>query len=114
MGNDFYLDEELRELFGLRNDGKPCDVLFEPKELGWLCPVDEEHRITWSEFKQHIWCFDCAKDYFSLLCPKRMNPETVDFILKAETARISPLMQEWTIEKYRALGKSLGGDWLKV
>jgi len=100
MANDFYNDKELKELFGLRPSGQP---LFEPEELGWACPQDKKHRITWSEFEKHIWCTACDKDYFTLLCPKAMNPLTTKKILESEKAKMQPLIDRWNIEKYRRL-----------
>ena len=98
--NDFYSDSELGNLFGLRPNGI---AIFEPIELGWLCPVDKHHETTWSEFKQHIWCYQCEKDYFTLLCPKKMNPFTTAEILKKETEAVADEMAKWSLEKYRNL-----------
>jgi len=44
-------------------------AIFEPTEMGYLCP--EKHRasdLSWSEFKDHIWCCVCEKDYKSADC----------------------------------------------
>lgn len=98
MANDFYSDDELAKLFGKRVEAVS---LFSPQELGWACPVDPKHEIEWSEFCGHIWCYTCRKDYFSLLCPKQLNPFTTAEILKKELATMKPLMAQWTLEKYK-------------
>lgn len=36
-----------------------------PTQLDIICPFSEQensHKITWSEFETHIWCYDCQKD----------------------------------------------------
>lgn len=105
--NDFYSDAELGNLFGLRKEGI---ALFEPMELGWVCPINKKHDITWSEFNQHIWCYECEKDYFTLLCPKEINPFTTPEILKKETVQVTNEMRKWTIDKYKSLkAKRKGG-----
>ena len=96
--NDFYSDEQLEAFFGKRSPGI---ALFEPLELGWNCPTGETHDLTWSEFNDHIWCYDCQKDYFSLLCPKHENVFTSKSIVKAETEKMDELIGQWTLEKYK-------------
>jgi len=59
------------EMCGLpkRWDGKSGTPIFEPSELGYLCP--EGHRasqIQWSEFEGYIWCCKCEKDIPSKDC----------------------------------------------
>ena len=56
------------EMHDIPRRGTACAV-FEPSELGYLCP--KKHRasnIQWSEFKEHIWCCVCEKDYPSKDC----------------------------------------------
>lgn len=97
--NKFYTDKELESLFGRRpTDGIP---LFDAMELGWVCPKDSEHHITWSEFRGHVYCYLCEVDYYTLLCSKRMNPYTTESVLREETERVAELMNEWTLERYK-------------
>lgn len=54
-------DEQLEKEYGRRPEGQPLDY---PQELGYICP--EGHGgdyLTWSEFKEHIWCYKCKMDY---------------------------------------------------
>lgn len=104
MSNAFYADQQLTELFGKRPEGIP---LLDAFELGWACPVNPKHKITFSEFKAHIWCYSCQRDYFTLLCPKRMNPFISEDILREETEMMAPLMAKWTLWKYRNLTPKL-------
>lgn len=36
----------------------------EPNTYDIVCPIKAEHKITWSEFEYHIWCYDCEKDIY--------------------------------------------------
>lgn len=59
-------DQELAEHFGRRQG----QSLFDPQEYGYRCPKGHgAHTITWSEFQQHIWCYNCKYDYPSKDCP---------------------------------------------
>lgn len=65
MANDRYSDVELRENYGMRDEGNPIDF---PQELGYRCPKGHAN-LTWSEFKDHIWCYECEKDFhYALDC----------------------------------------------
>lgn len=35
----------------------------DPLSFGMRCPRGR-HKIEWSEFERHIWCYRCEKDYF--------------------------------------------------
>jgi hypothetical protein len=98
--NNIYEDKELETLFGRRPEGT---ALFEPQELGWACPEDKTHRITFSEFREHIWCYDCKMDYFTLLCPKILTPETTENILRKEIEAMALLIAKWTLKKYKQI-----------
>jgi len=51
--------------FGFRGPGT---AIFEPQEWGYRCPFGHAN-ITWSEYKDHIWCWDCKDDYhYALHC----------------------------------------------
>lgn len=104
--NNFYTDKQLETLFGQRGEGT---ALFEPVELGWLCPEDENHLVTWSAWNQHIWCLDCELDYFTLLCPKRYirtHPQSQS-VVEEEIEKMRPLMKKWTLKKYREMGTKI-------
>ena len=98
MSNDFFSDKQLKAKFGMRpTDGIP---LFGPQELGWNCP-EGHYDLDWSEFIDHIWCYQCNKDYLSLLCKKEVNPCTTLDIVEEELIQMKPLMDQWTLEKYK-------------
>ena len=101
--NKFYTDKKLEKLFGMR----PTEglALFWPMELGWVCPVNEDHWLEWSEFKDHVWCVACEIDYFTMLCPKEMNPHTGRSIFETESKNMAPLMAEWTLERYKRFAR---------
>jgi len=70
-------------------------------ELGWICPKSSGHYITWSEFVSHIWCYQCERDFFTLLCPKQINPYTTWKVLEYEMIAVAPEVAEWTLERYK-------------
>ena len=59
MSNDAYSDEELKKKYGMRCGGT---ALFAPQELGYRCRLGHSD-LTWSEFAEHVWCYECEKDY---------------------------------------------------
>ena len=91
MSNERYSDDELRMRYGERGDGS---AIFEPQELGYRCPKGHSH-ITWSEFKKHIWCFKCEKDYHyaddCVLVEDQYNPKDLD-----TQPRIIKGIKNWT------------------
>jgi hypothetical protein len=54
-------DQELNNKYGKRPSGVPIDL---PQELGYVCPKGHGmDYLTWSEFNDHIWCYECNMDY---------------------------------------------------
>lgn len=35
-----------------------------PKSFSIRCPKGKNHKIEWSEYEKHIWCYKCERDYF--------------------------------------------------
>ena len=108
MSNDFYTDAELEELFGKREVVKGI-VLFDPIELGWVCPNDKHHMTTWSEFEGHIWCYACEMDWFTLLCNRIVNPFTTEKVVRRESNKLKEEVSKWTIERYKNFKNEKGG-----
>ena len=44
-----------------KNKREVCYICH-PHYLNLYCLTNPEHKITWSEYKQHIWCYDCEDD----------------------------------------------------
>jgi len=66
MASPTLSDRQLAQKYGRRPEGV---ALFEPMEYGYRCP--EGHcgaAIYWSEFKEHIWCYECKLDYPTETC----------------------------------------------
>jgi len=78
MGNERHNDEELKEQFGMRHTGTP---IISPQEIGYRCP-EGHSNITWSEFKKHIWCYTCKKDFHyardCILIEDKHNPKNLE------------------------------------
>jgi len=72
MANNRMTDEQLAEKYGRRSGGQPID---EPSELGYRCPRGHHmNDVMWSEFKEHIWCRVCKKDYHYAQDCRMMRP----------------------------------------
>jgi len=92
MANDKYADDELAKKYGRREEGgNPID---EPQELGYRCPKGHAN-ITWSEFKEHMWCYECKKDYHyaddCVLIKDKWNPKKLP-----KQPRIIKGVNNWT------------------
>lgn len=75
MSNKRYSDKELGKKYGYRKEGTP---IFAPQELGYRCPSGHAN-ICWSEFRDHIWCYECKQDYHyamdCFLVKDKFNPK---------------------------------------
>ena len=76
MSNLKYTDKQLKKKYGMRF----CNgiIVFFPQEYGYRCPKGHSN-ITWSEFNDHLWCYDCKKDYHyaddCVLIEDKLNPK---------------------------------------
>ncbi|GAH45748.1 unnamed protein product [marine sediment metagenome] len=76
MAEPTLTDEQLAEKYGRRPVGAVS--LFAPFEWGYRCPAGHRgENITWSEFKEHIWCKKCELDYPVADCPMQ-RPSWMD------------------------------------
>lgn len=68
---------KIKKKFGVRPH-KGAIPIDEPMELGYRCPKGHAN-ITWSEFKEHIWCYKCKKDFHyadeCVMIKHRFNPK---------------------------------------
>ena len=63
-------DDQLAGKYGRREVKAGMVILNEPSEEGYQCPQGHKMgEITWSEFKEHLWCYVCQIDYPSKDCP---------------------------------------------
>jgi len=61
MSSPLLNDEQLEKQYGKRSSGIAIDL---PQELGYICPKGHGmDYLTWSEFNEHIWCYECKVDY---------------------------------------------------
>ena len=62
MSSPKLTDKQLEKVYGRRQTG--VTALDDPQELGYICPKGHGgDYLTWSEFKDHIWCCKCQVDY---------------------------------------------------
>jgi len=38
--------------------------IMKPSSYGMACPLEHNHKITWSEYESHIWCYHCSRDWY--------------------------------------------------
>ena len=63
MSSPTLTDEQLEKEYGRRDLPLGAVIFDYPQELGYICPKGHGDYLTWSEFKDHIWCYECHKDY---------------------------------------------------
>lgn len=71
-------NERVGKVMGFRQAG--CVILDSPFEMGFCCPVDRNHGVTWSEYKAFIFCYGCNKDYPSVVCCADIDEATKVFL----------------------------------
>ena len=69
--------KQFKKKYGMRGRGT---CIFFPQEFGYRCPKGH-HNLQWSEFKEHIWCYECKKDYHyanaCVLIACKFNPKNL-------------------------------------
>jgi len=66
--NKRYTDKQLGKKYGFRlKKGEAVIPIDNPAELGYRCPKGHSN-IDWSEFKKHIWCYQCKMDFYYASC----------------------------------------------
>jgi len=57
-------DTELEKEYGRRNLPVGSVIFDQPGDLGYQCPFGHTGDwLSFSEFKDHIWCYKCKMDY---------------------------------------------------
>ena len=73
--NNKYTDKQLAKKYGRRKT--MCATIDHPPEFGYRCPMGHSN-LDWSEFNDHIWCYECEKDYHyakdCVLIKDKLNP----------------------------------------
>jgi hypothetical protein len=72
-------EEVIFKKYGKRKNAG-ATPLFAPQELGYRCP--EGHaNLEFSEFNDHIWCYECEKDFHyakeCVLIKDKHNPKNL-------------------------------------
>ena len=64
MSSPTLTDDQLEKEYGRRNLPKGSIIFDQPFELGYQCPKGHKgENLVFSEFNDHIWCYECKKDY---------------------------------------------------
>ena len=64
MSSPTLTDGQLTKEYGRRDLPEGAVPFDQPQELGYICPKGHGgDYLTWSEFKEHIWCYKCQRDY---------------------------------------------------
>ena len=66
--NNQYTDKQLGKKYGFRlKKGEAVIPIDNPAELGYRCKKGHSN-LAWSEFLEHLWCYECKMDYHYTDC----------------------------------------------